>query len=233
MWTSRLIRIIWCDLIERAHSRDEPAILVTFNYDTLLEDALIDFGLEIKEIRDYTKKHPFYRVFKVHGSVNWVRILKNEIQSQNASNYDLVAKEWIRRAPELQLTDEYLWEPALPSAFDRQRRPAFPAIAIPVEKGKSFECPADQIEELKALLPQVSKLLVIGWRAGEQHFLDLLKAHLSAPIHLYVVTGATGEAEDVRSIIVQSHRDGRWTNAEVSGLGFTDFILSGKASTFL
>jgi hypothetical protein len=76
-------------------------------------------------------------------------------------------------------------------------------------------------------------MLVIGWRAGEQHFLDLLKAHLSAKIHLYVVTGAVAEAEDVRSIIVQSHSDRLWSNAEVSGLGFTDFILSGKASGFL
>lgn len=35
------------------------------------------------------------------------------------------------------------------------------------------------IDELTGLLPQVTKLLVIGWRATEEHFLDLLRKHLN------------------------------------------------------
>jgi hypothetical protein len=96
------------DQIERAHKKNEPVCLVTFNYDTLLEDALSEFDLPIKAFPDYTKKHPFYRVFKVHGSVNWARIVENEIQNRNLADTWSVVHEWIQRAAELRVTDEYV-----------------------------------------------------------------------------------------------------------------------------
>ncbi len=138
------------DHIERKHRGDEPVVLVTFNYDTLLEDALSHFGLEIKALQDYTQKHAFYRVFKLHGSVNWARLLKNEIQSHNPTDPNLVASEWIRRAAELSVTDEYVLSPGLPTAISGGRA-AFPALAIPVERGKTFECPASQIAEAQGV----------------------------------------------------------------------------------
>jgi hypothetical protein len=49
--------------------------------------------------------------------------------------------------------------------------PLFPAIAIPVEKGKAFERPEALIKQFTARLPQVTTLLVIGWRGAEAHFL--------------------------------------------------------------
>src|SRR6266568_3188132 len=51
--------------IERTHPKG-PVCLVTFNYDMLLEDALLHFDLHIEGMSDYTQKHPFYRVFKLH-----------------------------------------------------------------------------------------------------------------------------------------------------------------------
>jgi hypothetical protein len=176
------------DQIERANRKNEPVCLVTFNYDTLLEDALGDFGLPIEAFPDYTKRHPCYRVFKVHGSVNWARIIENEIQSQNPAHAWSVTHEWIRRAAELRITDNYTLSTGCPTAVVGGRS-AFPAIAIPVEKEKNFECPPNLIEELSALLPQITKALVIGWRATEEHFLNLLKTHLKPGVRLHVVAG--------------------------------------------
>jgi hypothetical protein len=59
------------NLIERGNRLEKPVCLVTFNYDLLLENALHDFRLSIETFHDYTKKHPFFRVFKLHASVNW------------------------------------------------------------------------------------------------------------------------------------------------------------------
>ena len=70
------------DQIERANKKNEPVCLVTFNYDTLLEDALSDFGLSIETFADYTKKRPFYRVFKVHGSVTWHAYSKTKSRAE-------------------------------------------------------------------------------------------------------------------------------------------------------
>jgi hypothetical protein len=191
------------DQIESARRTNEPVCLITFNYDTLLEDALCDFGLHIKDdLAEYVQGHPFYRVFKLHGSVNWGRILRNKIRSQNPTDPNLVAAEWIRRAAELDVTDEYVLSPGFPTAVIGDRS-AFPAIAIPVETGKRFECPSALIDVLRTLLPQTSKLLVIGWRATEEHFLEILKAHLNAAnrqstLRLHVVGASQSDIEGIR-----------------------------------
>jgi SIR2-like protein len=220
------------DQIERANKKNEPVCLVTFNYDTLLEDALSDFGLPIEDFSDYTKKHPFYRVFKVHGSVNWARIVENEIQSQNPTHAWSVTHEWIQRAAELRITDNYVLSTDYPTAVVGGR-PAFPAIAIPVEKEKNFECPPNLIEELKGLLPQTSKALAIGWRATEEHFLYLLKTHLQPGVRLHVVAGGLKDAEDAKVSIYRALMNSRPSRSSLSDEGFSDFILSGRAEEFL
>jgi hypothetical protein len=220
------------DKIERANRNNDPVCLVTFNYDTLLEDALSDFDLPIKDFADYTQTHAFYRVFKVHGSVNWARILDNKMQSQNPSDTRSVAREWIRRAAELKVTEEYVLCSGFPTAVVGGR-PAFPAIAIPVEKEKTFECPANLIEELKTLLPHVTKVLVIGWRASEDHFLDLLKARLRPGVNLHVVAKGIKDAGDSMARICRALTNNRPADVSNSDEGFTDFIVSGAVDIFL
>jgi SIR2-like protein len=220
------------DLIERANKSNKPVCLVTFNYDTLLEDALGDFGLPIEAFSDYTKRHPFYRVFKVHGSVNWGRIVENNIQSPNPNYPPPIAHEWIQRVVELRVTDEYVLSPTYPTAVVGGR-PAFPAIAIPVEREKTFECPPNMIEELKELLPQTTQVLVIGWRATEQHFLDLLRIHVRRGTHLHVVAGGKTDAEEIRTRICRALMNSPPNYIWESARGFTDFILSGAAEKYL
>jgi SIR2-like domain len=220
------------DQIERTHRKNDPVCIVTFNYDTLLEDALNNFGLSIGAISDYTKKHAFYKVFKVHGSVNWARVLKNTIQSENPGHAWSVANEWIERAADLSFTDNYTLTDTYPTAVVTGQ-PVFPAIAIPVERDKTFECPPGLIEELIALLPHVSKVLVIGWRATEAHFLELLKMHLKSDVHLHVVAKGLKDADDAKVSICRALMNNRPSHVSLSDEGFTDFILSGAPEKFL
>lgn len=222
------------DQIERAHRSDEPVCLVTFNYDTLLEDALADFGLLIESISDYTKKHPFYRVFKLHGSVNWAREVEIEIQNVNREHSWTVIRELIQRAAEMRVTDRYMLAGTLPIGVVNGR-PAFPAVALPVEKKDNFECPQSQLEVLVALLPKVSKMLVIGWRATEVHFLGLLGNRLTGlrqGVTLHIVAGSNAEAEETK---VRIHRAllNNQPNSSVDPGGFTDFLLDRRAQQFL
>jgi SIR2-like protein len=204
--------------------------LVTFNYDSLLEDALRQFGLPITCIDDYTKKHAFYRVFKLHGSTNWAREIETNAHIQMGAdpvnNFDQLAEHW----DELRITESYLFSPH--DAFGViSRTPMFPAIAIPVEKKRSFECPQYMLDELIALLPQVSKILVIGWRATEAHFLALLKEKLSRSVHMWIVAGQQGE--DIKDRICREMLPKNVPIASVDRGGFTDFILSRRAEQFL
>jgi hypothetical protein len=219
--------------IERTHPK-EPVCLVTFNYDTLLEDALLHFGLHIDAMFDYTQKHAFYRVFKLHGSINWARQVEPEIVSKS-DDPDTTLRRLIQRVAELRITDGYIF------SRDRvmgivQGKLAFPAIAIPVETKRSFECPPSQLEELVALLPKVSKMLVIGWRATEAHFLALLGNRLTGlrpGVRLHVVAANDGEAEDIKVRICRALLNNPPSLPSVDPGGFTDFILSGRVAQFL
>lgn len=221
------------DQIERAHEGSEPVCLVTFNYDTLLEDTLNGFDLEIKKLAHYTKRHRFYRVFKLHGSVNWAHLIRNAIRGPHADSPIAIAQEWIRRAAELDISDDYELCSGGGVISTIEGKPAIPAIAIPVGKTKDFECPPSLIEELKALLPLTTKVLVIGWRAAEQHFLDLLRTCLPRGVYLHIVSGSLADAEETQIRICRALMNSRPTQVSTDANGFSDFMLSGNAETFL
>jgi hypothetical protein len=61
--------------IERNNRTGNPVCLLTFNYDTLLEDGLQDLGVEIRQMNDYTAEDRVFKVVKIHGSINWGQVV--------------------------------------------------------------------------------------------------------------------------------------------------------------
>jgi len=152
-------------------SPDEQVWLVTFNYDTLLEDALWrTLRLPMRGLGSYIG-HEHYKVIKLHGLVDWAREVHSHVESLTEKQ---LAWELIDRV-DLNITQNYVMPVSSPPGRSGRECPLFPAIAIPVERKNDFECPAEHLQALTACLPQVSHLLIIGWRAAEQHFLTLLK----------------------------------------------------------
>jgi hypothetical protein len=49
--------------------------LVTFNYDRMLDWAMPTVGVTIAQLKDYVANED-YKVIKVHGSVNWARLVE-------------------------------------------------------------------------------------------------------------------------------------------------------------
>ncbi|MFZ0296797.1 MAG: hypothetical protein WAM13_00475 [Candidatus Sulfotelmatobacter sp.] len=84
----------------------------------------------------------------------------------------------------------------------------FPAISIPVENKDEFSCPPEHITALAGLLPKVTKMITVGWRATEENFLKMLLdsrsvtvAGIRNPIELLVVTGTKdGAVQTVRNL---------------------------------
>ena len=232
------------DEIERTYPQ-EPVCLVTFNYDTLLEDALSQFGLSIEAMDDYTNKHAFYKLFKVHGSVNWAREVNGPTKAQNPEHAWSVVNDLIERAAEIPITQRYVLtadhppgvvqlgsvQDAFLGRVPARVTPVFPAIAIPVEKKNAFECPQDMLADLISLLPKVSKILAIGWRATEAHFLALLKTNLRRGPELHIVAGP--DAEDIKVRICRELLNNPPHSPSVDARGFTDFILTRRAERFL
>lgn len=185
----------WRQQRAREQGAQERVAIVTFNYDTLFEDALTNFlpAFRLNVVEDYTSD-PRYQLFKLHGSVNWWR----EAQC-----------DW---SPSGGTTDPAGWAPTMfdpPAPFYENGEfrvgagaylPCVPCLALPTAtKGVAdFACPEAHLADLKLLLPQVTDVLIIGWKGIEGHFLGewrLVQASKRDPtIRSVTVVDATHEA---------------------------------------
>lgn len=216
------------DQIERWRKPEERICLVTFNYDRMLEADLPTVGVEIQELSDYIA-NDHYKVIKLHGSVNWAREVNTPIQNLNDLNTWQVGYELIERAGDLDISQRYLIVTQHPiGKLDESA--VFPALAIPVERKRDYECPPAHLETLVACIPEVTKLLVIGWRATEYHFLKLLVENLRQELKVTVVSEGSNQAEEVVERLKANGIKGQYLAAES---GFTDFIINREVDDFL
>jgi hypothetical protein len=218
--------------IERTHRGDEPVCLVTFNYDTLLEAALEHLGLMVRSMEDYIDRLALFRVFKLHGSVNWAQEVLIQLPGNIYLDHPhLVLRHLIENAAGLPISNRFvLCDPGNMGVANGG--PAFPAIAIPLEKKQSFQCPQHMIDQLTAALPHVTKILTIGWRASEAHFLELLKRDLKRGVFLSIVAGNQTEAENIRVRIHEVLLNNP-PSSTAEPTGFTEFIRSRRAESIL
>jgi hypothetical protein len=140
-------------LIRQSRMGQEPVLFVTFNYDTMLEDAIPTLGVEQpRAIGDYIKSTR-YKLFKIHSSVNWGKVIRSgPLEEFNRSGSELLAQQIIRLADFIVAQDfvtrEYEVIPN-PEERDPNSLPLFPAIAIRVESKLDFDCPSEHIQELR------------------------------------------------------------------------------------
>lgn len=176
------------DAIERwRHENGETVCCVTFNYDTMLEAAMTQvLGLSFDHFGRYITD-PRYQLVKLHGSIDWG--LEVEIPSAPTS-----ARQLLEQAESLRVSARFR-KADLNVTFD-DRTAGFPALAIPVEKKSEFMCPPDHIQVLGNSLSRVTKIVTIGWRATEQHFLKMLHERL------------TGVSDDVDVMIISGNSAG-------------------------
>jgi len=214
----------------RHHRKDgEATCFVTFNYDTLLEGALAGFGLEIQGMGDYIKRTDL-KVVKLHGSARWGREVDSTfIQHVPERNVWELAHEMIDRAPELDISQRYRLTTEWPIARVDGTLP-FPAIAIPFERKLDFECPPEHLETLRTFIPEVTKLLVIGWRVTDQPFLELLAEHIRRDLRVMVVTGGETSAREAAQRLDEAGIRGEFST---SNGGFTHFISARESDAFL
>ena len=219
-------------LLDRIHRRRllEQVCLVTFNYDRMLEEALPTVGIKILNLSDYITSDD-YKIIKLHGSVNWARELYAPIPIENIGQKNVweIAYELIERAADLDISDKYRMVYEYPIAKFGSAV-LFPAVAIPVETKRDFECPEEHLNTLREFIPKVTKLLLIGWRATDAPFLELLSGSLPPRFSAMVVAGGREQAEEVVERMRQAGIKGEFLRAEG---GLTDFILDGKVDEFL
>lgn len=109
-------------------------------------------------------------------------------------------------------------------------KPVFPAIAIPVERKDSFECPAEHLDVLRALIPTTTRLLVVGWRATEGRFVQMLAGELRREISVVVVAGAPEHATEPIERLQKGGLRGHFARSKG---GFTELVVTREMDSFL
>lgn len=221
------------DEILRLDGSGGEVCLITFNYDLLLERALVGLdGFKMKGPEDFLCSHPRLKIFKLHGSVNWSRTV-------GAQGVIYSPDQIIEQADSLQPSDRFVWANAAREyGANRPYGSVSPAIAIPVQtKTEShLECPLAHLEHLKAMLPSVTKILIIGWQAREAHFLKMLR-EMRPKLQRVMVVGA--HAPDAKDTLIrfldqiQLPFDPQSSNYSVAQGGFTSFVVNREGDEFL
>jgi hypothetical protein len=186
-------------LVNRLNAVGDPVLYVTFNYDRLLETALTDCqGHEFVDISSYIYSDQL-KVIKLHGSVGWRRRLDGAIPPVSGGDRKAYSDWVLAQLHHLTLTDEYEVGPLGPLIQGQSVHQ--PAIAVPTERKTAgdFELPQAHLGALQEWLPEVSQILVIGWRGMEDHFWELWQrcrpGHLQ--LHVEVVDADQAQATKV------------------------------------
>jgi hypothetical protein len=216
------------DDIEQWQKPGEKVCFVTFNYDTLLDESLRYAGYHFADLSAYIARDLI--LVKLHGSVNWARIVNTPLDDLLGLDKVDLARQLIERYTNLDISKTFVMIDE-PAPRPRNKKVVFPALAIPVEAKLDFECPPEHVEAMEAFIPEVRKILIIGWRATEQPFLEILKRGLGhANPHIMVVNGTIKEAEAAASNL---QRSGFPAHYSLVGGGFTKFITTGAGTEFL
>lgn len=216
------------DEINRLRKQEQSVCLVTFNYDTMLEDALPTVGIEIGGLNDYII-NTSYKLIKLHGSVNWGREIDTPIKAVTGADYMKIAEEVIAKAPGIKVKNSYYLSHQHPMG-KTETNALFPAIAIPVQSKLSYECPVEHQNALKEFLPHVTKILIIGWRGTETPFIEDLKRGLRQ-VRGLIVCGTKGEGEEIARKLRLLGIGGTEWNAYDGG--FSTLVLKRDVEKFL
>jgi hypothetical protein len=168
------------DQIRHRCKPNENVCLVTFNYDLLLDRALVSIGYKQLSPDDQFKAHPIFKLFRPHGSVDWARLVE-PLPSFTGPIPRLTPQNLIEEACAFQPSNTYVRGNATdPQQLFTFERPMLPAIAIPLQTKTQdfFEWPPVHLKHFQKLLPSITKILIIGWQAKEAHFLKLLQEKL-------------------------------------------------------
>jgi hypothetical protein len=170
----------------------EQTTYVTFNYDTMLDDALRGLA-PLEHFDDYVLSHR--ALFKVHGSVDWAQQVEVD-GGARGGNY----RQLILAAPRLRRLDKWRIR-ADPEAVEADGALWAPAIAIPVEDKDELVMPSAHREALEDRLKRVTRVLTFGWKAQETEFMKLLKTiPIGVPVDVLTAspTGVDEAAENLR-----------------------------------
>jgi len=191
----------YLDLVNELYDRQQagqtgPIRFATFNYDLMLEEALHTMfpDWNVATLGSYLSGEDF-RVFKLHGSINWVRVLPVQINHAEATTgvAARIARDGVDVGSGMLALGDY---PEMVGAPTGHYELQVPALAVPMANKTEFECPGEHVDSLSGDIDAVTHVLIIGWRGAERHAVELL-ARLRPQYKLGLVSGTEDDASEL------------------------------------
>jgi hypothetical protein len=199
--------------------------IVTFNYDTLIDKAMSTVYSHDWRVKNNESPLSAYylgqnlRIYKPHGSINWGRtITRNGLDSYVYSDFNQASNDFNT----IEISDKFNFVDLV--YRNGERKDYLPAIAIPF-KGKSFdECPIPMRKKMLDVVASAESILTIGWRGGDEHFLEELRKNTDARDVAVVSPDALGGE---LGVLLQNKL------VSPKNMTFADFIYTGELTKLL
>ncbi len=170
-------------------------VLITLNYDLLLDSALETVvGLKRTSLDSYIGHQDRWYFVKLHGSIDWVKKLEDSVltarqkRSPGATDleflmsFDPDTDDYIREAP-TRFED---------ANFSYRTSPTngnwlYPVMVVPFGQEKKHICEDDHIEAIKPLLAECEDFLIVGNSMRDTDICSLLKERAAAAKRVLIV----------------------------------------------
>lgn len=229
------------------HNKNEEVFFTTFNYDLLLDKCLkqeIEASEEAKlngRLFSYIKGR--INLIKLHGSCDWNYYIVDSRDESFADlkevhrycmKYPSVVNDLKNRVITQGQMDEYtpIYRTGGHSvtAMDGSKSLyLYPAIAIPLPKKHAFVCPNSHIVKLENALQQTDRILIIGWRGGDENFIKLMEKNIKQSVSLTIVSNSDKGINEARKNLIDIENISSYKHNKN---GFTQFMRSGKCEEF-
>ncbi len=173
---------------------DGKACIVTFNYDTLFERNIP--GGPPQAMKDYVEGD--LKVIKLHGSHDWIYALPRDSFASSSEERKTNFQLYLENPGLLENLRKEKIAPYHKQEFARKNTGSreflkFPALALPLNEKDDYICPLSHIQTLERVLPNIDRVLIIGWSAGDPLLLEILKNNLPKMGYKALVVADTAE----------------------------------------
>jgi hypothetical protein len=158
------------ELRQWAYAYGWHVCFVSFNYDTLLDQACADvWGLDVFDLDSYVFRDEVCSLVKPHGSALWAYKLNDHMMKREEADAYAI-NDPLPKGAQIVASRQH---PYL--GYDGDYNPSLPALALPLKDEKEFIWPRTHEAHMRRnVLPNVHRVATIGWRAAEKHFISLL-----------------------------------------------------------